>query len=97
MAVLPQLSIAVQRRMSTPPLAQLVPVCNSVVFVMLTLGSQLSVAVGMLIAGMASQLTVASAGTNVNTGTVTSRTVMVCVAAAELPQLSVAVQRRCNT
>ena len=54
-------------------------------------GSQLSVAVTVGGAGTAVHCTVTSAGTPTRVGAVLSWTVMVCVALAVLPQLSVAV------
>jgi hypothetical protein len=56
-----------------------------------TVGSQLSVAVGVPGAGTASHCAVVFAGTNVNTGAVLSTTVIVCDAVVVLLQLSVAV------
>jgi hypothetical protein len=53
---------------------------------MVTSVSQLSEATGVPTGGIASQDTVASAGTDVNTGAEKSLTVSVCVAVAVLPQ-----------
>ena len=59
-----------------------------------TAAVQLSVATGVPTGGMPEQLAVRDAGTNVNTGDLTSFTVMICSVLTWLPQLSVAVQRR---
>jgi hypothetical protein len=59
-----------------------------------TLGSQLSVAVGVANSGVAGHSTVPSGGSGAKTGGVLSVTVMVWLAVRVLPQTSVAVQVR---
>jgi hypothetical protein len=61
-----------------------------------TVGSQLSVAVGVPGAGTAVHCTVVFAGTNVKTGAVLSTTVIVCDAVEELLHASMAFQVRVN-
>jgi hypothetical protein len=56
--------------------------------------SQLSVAVGVAAAGIASHCTVVFAGTPLNTGAVVSMTVIVCRPVLVLPQASAAVHVR---
>ncbi len=87
---LPQASVAVQVRVMVygqPSVADSAKVTTGAL-------SQLSVAVTVGTAGMASQLTVTSAGTPSSTGGVVSSTVTVWVAVVTLPQWSVAVQVR---
>src|SRR5918994_854988 len=90
-AVLLQLSVAVQVRVIVP---QPSTTLFTSVKVTVIVGSQLSVAVTLAAVGTAAQSTVVLAGTPAKTGAVLSVTVIVWVAVAVLPQLSVAVQVR---
>ena len=91
-AVLPQLSVAIQVLTITKLLAQL-PGSFVSLSSIATLGSQLSTAVTLAAKGAtSSHSTVSSAGIPARTGGVVSPTLILCSAEVTLPQSSVAVQ-----
>ena len=90
----PAQSIVLQVRVRVCPSAQS-PAVDPSLKVTSTSPSQLSVAMSVAAAGMASQDTVVSAGSSVvHAGAVSSTTVSVCSWVVLLPQSSVAVQLR---
>src|SRR5512138_1426341 len=90
--VLPQLSVTDQVRTIVPQPSTTVLLVS--VATTLRLASQLSVAVTVAMAGIASHDTVASAGTPTKVGAFLSSTVSVWLAVLVLPQLSVTDQVR---
>ena len=88
---LPQLSVAVQVRVTLYASAQ-VPAVVTSTKPNVTVASHASVAVAVANEGTSGQSIVDGAGNAAITGAVMSRTLIVCEAVLELPQSSVAVQ-----